>query len=274
VSNAVTLRLRTSLERRIEADCITPDRFATASAAEIAHLAMWDGRRQVMLGDVFDVDGERSTSVRMTGDLAHVDAIGAGMTAGELVIDGPVGRYVGTRMAGGVLRVLGNAAYGAGLEMANGLLDITGDAGDRLGAARLGASKGMTGGEIIVRGNAGAESGTGMRRGTIVITGTAGPRAGTSMIAGNVIVFGDADDAPGQFNKRGSIVVFGHVTVPPNYRYVCTYRPPHLAVTLVYLRARRDVAVNAAWNAGLFRRHSGDMAEVGRGEILEWRSEA
>lgn len=271
MSDVVTLRLRATVERRLEAGSISPDRFANASAAEIARLSLWDGSRQLALGDLFDVRGERSSAVRITGDLSRIDAIGAGMTTGELTVDGPVGRYAGTRMSGGVLHIAGNADYGAGLEMAGGLLDITGNAGDRLGAAPLGASKGTTGGEIIVRGNAGAESGTGMRRGTIVVLGDAGPRAGTGMIAGNVIVFGNMGESPGQFNKRGTIVVFGQVTIPLTYRYACTYWPPHVALTLAYLRTQRGVAVNPAWSAGAYRRYSGDMTELGRGEILEWR---
>lgn len=270
MSDVVTLRVRAPIERRLEAECISPDRLATASTVEIARLPIWDGPRQIPLGDLFDVYGERSARVHVGGDVSHVDAIGAGMTTGELIVDGPVGRYAGTRMRGGALRITGTADYGAGLEMAGGLLDITGDAGDRLGAARLGAASGTTGGEIIVRGSAGAEAGAGMRRGTIVITGNAGPRTGTSMIAGNVIVFGDAGDAPGPFNRRGTIVVFGRVTIPASYRYACTYRPPHVALTLAYLAAQRGVPVRPAWSAGAFRRHSGDMAELGRGEILQW----
>src|SRR5690606_16180240 len=96
--------------------------------------------------------------VRAIGDLSRMDALGAAMSDGELVVEGNVGRYVGSRKSGGVLRVDGSAGDGAGLEMAGGLLDIAGDAGDRVGASRLGASKGMLGGEIIVRGGLGAEA--------------------------------------------------------------------------------------------------------------------
>jgi formylmethanofuran dehydrogenase subunit C len=268
VSDAVTLTLRTTVSRRLEAESITPDAFGMLDEAAIARLPLWDGPHTVPLGDVFDVRGGPSSRVRVAGDLAMVDALGARMTTGELHVEGSVGRYVGTRMAGGELRVTGDAAYGAGLEMSGGLLDIAGNAGDRLGAGRLAAARGMTGGEIIVRGNAGAEIGATMRRGTVVVLGNAGPRAGTAMIAGNVIVFGSAGNDPGRFNKRGTIIVFGGVSVSPNYQYDCTYRPPHVAVTLVYLTSRRNLSLDAAAAAARFRRYSGDMAESGRGEIL------
>lgn len=268
MSDAVTLTQRSAISRRLEAECITPDAFATLDEAAIARLPLWDGPHTVPLGDVFQVRGGASARVRVAGDLGMVDALGAGMTAGELHIEGSVGRYAGTRMAGGELRVTGDAAYGAGLEMTGGLLDITGHAGDRLGAGRLAAARGMTGGEIIVRGNAGAEIGATMRRGTVVVAGSVGPRAGIGMIAGNVIVFGSAGEDPGRFNKRGTIVVCGSVTVSPTYRYDCTYRPPHIAVTLVHLKTRRKLPIDDDLSAARFRRYSGDMAELGRGEIL------
>jgi len=148
------------------------------------------------------------------------------------------------------------------------LLVDTGNAGDRLGAGRLAAARGMSGGEIIVRGNAGAEIGAKMRRGTVIVAGNAGPRAGIGVIAGNVIVFGSAGEDPGRFNKRGTIVVCGGVTVAPTYRYDCTYRPPHLAVTMVHLKSRRKFAIDDDVSTARFRRYTGDMAELGRGEIL------
>jgi formylmethanofuran dehydrogenase subunit C len=271
MSDPVTLTLRAPLDMVVEAESLVPDRFATLGNREISALPVWRGREQLALGDLFQVQGERSSSVRVVGDLSKVDALGAAMSGGELVIDGNVGRYVGSRMTGGVLRVLGDAGHGAGLEMAGGLLDISGDAGDRVGAARLGASKGMLGGEIVVRGKLGAEAGARMRRGTIVCGG-AGERTGEAMIAGNVIVLGDTGDGTGRYNKRGSIIVFGKAGIPPTYAYSCTYRPPHVALTLRYLRSRHNLEIGDERITGLYRRHCGDLAERtgSGGEILEW----
>jgi formylmethanofuran dehydrogenase subunit C len=271
MSDTVTLTLRAPPERLVEAECIVPDRFATLGAREIAELPVWEGRRQLRLGDLFDVQGERSATVRVVGDASMVDAMGAGMTGGELVVDGTAGRYVGSRMGGGRLRVTGNAGYGAGLEMAGGVLQIDGDAGDRVGAARLGASKGMLGGEIIVRGAVGAEAGARMRRGTLVCA-RAGPRAGEAMIAGTVFVFGSAGEGAGCWNKRGSIVVLGDVAIPLTYGYDCTYRPPHVALALRSLRARFQLPIDDAHLTGRYARYSGDLAELGKGEILQWMS--
>lgn len=272
MSDVVTLALRALVERTVEAECIAPHRFAELGEREIATLPVWEGSRRLELGDLFQVRGGRAATVRVVGDTRRVDAMGAGMAGGELVIEGSAGRYVGTRMTGGVLRVLGDAGYGAGLEMAGGVLDIAGSAGDRVGAARLGASKGMLGGEIIVRGAVGAEVGTRMRRGTIVCA-AAGPRAGEGMIAGSVVVLGAVGDDPGRYNKRGSLVVLGGVTVPCTYRYACTYHPPHVALMLRTLRARFGLPIGDAHIGGRYHRYSGDLAELARGELLAWTGE-
>ncbi|HKV52283.1 MAG TPA: formylmethanofuran dehydrogenase subunit C [Gemmatimonadaceae bacterium] len=268
MSDAITLTLRAPVARRLEVESIAPNALAMLDESAIARLPVWDGPQAIPLGDVFQVRGGRSDRVRVAGDLTMIDAIGAGMTAGDLEVDGSVGRYVGTRMAGGALRVSGDAGYGAGLEMTGGLLDIAGSAGDRLGAGRLAAPRGMTGGEIIVRRNAGAEIGATMRRGTVVVAGNAGPRAGLGMIAGNVIVLGSAGEDAGRFNKRGTIAVFGRVSIPPTYRFACTYRPPHIAVTVVHLRSHRGLAIADDTPTTRFHRYGGDLAELGRGEIL------
>ena len=92
------------------------------------------------------------------------------------------------------------------------------------------------------------------------------------MIAGNIIVAGAIGDGVGTGNKRGSIVALGGVAIPQTYSYACTYRPPHLSLMLLSLRARYALAVDDAHLHGLYRRYSGDMAEIGKGEILEWQA--
>ena len=90
------------------------------------------------------------------------------------------------------------------------------------------------------------------------------------MIAGNIIVAGVIAGDVGAGNKRGTIVALGPVRVPPTYAYACTYRPPHLSLMLLSLRTRYDLAIDDAHLHGLFKRYSGDLAEIGKGEILEW----
>src|SRR5438874_13546355 len=128
----------------------------------------------------------------------------------------------------------------------------------------------MTGGEIVIRGDAGAQAGAAARRGLIVVTGDAGPQAARGMIAGTVVVFGRAGPGAGRFLKRGSIVALGAIERPATFGYACTYRPPYVALLLRYLRARCRVEVAEGQISGRYERYSGDLAELGKGELLRW----
>lgn len=271
MSDRITLTLRAPLERALDAEVISVDHLAARSAQEISALRLWDGRHPVALGDVFSVSGERAQTVVLEGDLAKLHGVGSMMSAGALEIHGAIGNSVGARMQGGAIAVQGSAADDAGSAMSGGSLVIAGDVGDRAGGALQGAPKGMTGGHIIVRGSAGREAGARMRRG-VLCCAAAGPFAGLGMIAGNIIVAGAIGDGVGVGNKRGSIVALGGVRVPHTYAYACTYRPPHLLLMLLFLRDRFALSVDDAHLHGLYKRYSGDLAEIGKGEILEWQA--
>ena len=109
-----------------------------------------------------------------------------------------------------------------------------------------------------------------MRRGLLVIGGRAGERAGLGMIAGNIIVFGSAGPDAGLWSKRGSVVGLGKIAPPVTYKYACTYQPIHLRVMLIRLQTRYGFKVRKRQLTGMYRRYSGDLAELGKGEILEW----
>jgi formylmethanofuran dehydrogenase subunit C len=254
MSDVVTLVLTQAPEHALVADCIAADRFAGLGGKEIADLSVMHGGRAARLGDFFEVSGERSASVRLEGKLEKVEGIGAGMVGGDVTIDGSVGRDLGLAMAGG-------------------RIDVRGGAGDNVGGARAGAAKGMSGGEIFVRGSVGDDAGARMRRGLVVVMGDAGRGSGRGMIAGTVVLFGKAGPGAGRFLKRGSIVSLGKLERPVTFRYACTYRPPHVALLLRHLRAHAGVPVNDRHLTGRYERYSGDFAELGKGEILQWVGE-
>ncbi|HEU4564495.1 MAG TPA: formylmethanofuran dehydrogenase subunit C [Gemmatimonadaceae bacterium] len=247
----IVLTLRAELDGEVELDAIAPDRLAMLDEREIAALPAWCRGERVSLGDLFEVRGARSDHVRLEGDLSHARLVGAGMASGCLVVGGNVGDGAGTAMSGGTLIVHG-------------------DAGRDLGGARAGASRGMTGGEIIVFGSAGARAGVRARRALIAIGGDAGEGAGAAMIAGTVIVFGRAGAGSARGSKRGTLVAMGGADIPEGFRYACTYRPSFLRFMLTHLAHRHHLAVDDRWAGGAYRRYSGDMAELGRGEILLW----
>jgi formylmethanofuran dehydrogenase subunit C len=270
VSDEIVLSLRGVPQGTVDASSLAPHAWGELAAGDVARLALRvEGVGAVALGDVFAVKGERSNRVRVAGDLSIVEGLGTGLDGGELLIEGNVGARVGARMKSGRITVTANAGWGAGLEMAGGTLDIGGSVGPRSGAAPLGAKRGMTGGELIVRGSAGPEAGASMRRGLVAIAGDAGEGTGRATIAGTVVVFGAMGPNPGQWSKRGTLVALGPVTPPASYRYACTYRPQYLSLLLRHLRDQR-LPVTSEHLTGSYRRYSGDLAELGAGEILAW----
>jgi formylmethanofuran dehydrogenase subunit C len=252
MSGGLVARLKAPLQQRADFSEVLVDPWTELAAGEIAQRPVYlerDGR--VALGDLFDIKGEPEGRLRFSGELERADRLGAGLARGEVVIEGSVGRE-------------------AGMGLAGGSLDIDGNAGPRTGAAPLGFKRGMTGGELIVRGSAGAEAGAAMRRGLLVIVKSAGERTGLGMLAGSVVILGPAGQDTGLWSKRGSVVVLGRVTPPATYAYDCTYQPMFLRLMFNRLSTKYGLSVQRKHLTGLYRRYSGDLAELGKGEILEW----
>lgn len=270
MSTRITLRPRTGVTEALDVEGLSGDRLAVLSESEIAQLPVWHAGRRASLGDFFEVRGGQAADVLFEGSVAHVHGIATAMTGGDVLIEGDAGNGVAADMTGGRVEVRGAVGHEAGAGMGGGALLIGGDAGDRLGAARPGAQKGMTGGEIVVRGSAGVDAGAACRRGLIAVMGDVGADAARSMVAGSVLVAGRCGHGAGRFNKRGSVIAIGGIEVPATYRYACTFRPPHLRVTLIHLMRRYDLSFAPTVLHGRFRRFCGDLVSPGKGEILVW----
>lgn len=252
MSGGVVARLRAPLRQRADFSEALAAAWTTLSAVELARRPVYlqqDGA--VSLGDLFDLGGEPNGRIRFLGDLSLADRLGASLSEGDVAVEGSVGRE-------------------AGLALSGGSLDVDGDAGPRAGAAPLGFKRGMTGGELIIRGSAGPEAGAGMRRGLLSIGRQAGDRTGLGVIAGTIIVFGSAGADSGLWSKRGTVVALGRITPPATYAYACTFQPNYLRLLLTRLRVRYGLPVRPKHLKGFYRRYSGDLAELGKGEILAW----
>lgn len=256
----------------VEAECLTPDHLAGKTAAEVAALPVQHGNRQVPLGEFFTVEGDAGDGeVRIAGDCSRVKLIGAGMTTGRITVDGPVGMHLGAEMKGGLIEVFGNAGDWVGAEMRGGRIHVHGDAGHLVGAGYRGSRFGMRGGIILVKGKAGNEIGATMRRGLIVIGGDSGDFTGVSLIAGTIFVFGQPGIRLGAGMKRGTIAVFGPLpALLPTFRPDCVYRPVFLDLYLRQLCAW-GLPVRAEFQRGRYRRFSGDLVALGKGEVLAFQ---
>ncbi|MBI4828231.1 MAG: formylmethanofuran dehydrogenase subunit C [Nitrospinae bacterium] len=262
----ITLTLKEPLSIPAEADCITPDNLHDKSRDDILRQTVYWGNKKLTIGDLFTVEGERAEHITVvTGECDKVKLIGHKMSRGAIHIKGSAGYNTGSYMTGGTLTIDGNARDYLGAMMEGGVIVLKGDAGHFLGGAYKGETSGMTGGEIFVHGSAGHETGGFMRRGFIVVGGDTGDFPGLFMLAGTLLVLGQAGVRVGANMKRGSVVL----TRPPermlpSFVYNSLLRSP--AVNLVMKRASA-MGFNVPMNP-VFRRYSGDVNTVGKGELL------
>ncbi len=252
MSDGLMVRLKSALDQPVDFAEALPESWPQLSARELAECPIYFARDgKASLGDLFEIQGTPAGRIRFEGDLTAAVRLGTGLAGGEIMVEGDVGMEAGLAMSGGALVIHGNA-------------------GERAGAAPLGYKRGMSGGELIIRGSAGPEAGAGMRRGLLAIGREAGDRTGLGMIAGTVVVFGDAGSDTGLWSKRGTVVALGRISPPATYAYACTYQPVHLRLQLTRLKDRYGLPVRRRHLTGMYRRYSGDLAELAKGEILEW----
>ena len=250
----------------LEAEVISPDLFVERSQAEIEAMSVALGNETYRLADFFRVEGERSDEIVIAGGAGRVKWIGSGMTRGRITVRGDVGMHAGSYMRGGELVIEGNADDFLGVEMQDGLIRVNGNAGHRTGSAYRGSKYGMQGGIIVVDGNVGHEVGAYMRRGLIAIKGNAADFLGAMMMNGTICLFGQAGIRTGGGMQKGTIVCLHPIDLLPTFAYDCSYAPVFLQMLFKGLK-KLGVEPPAPTN-GLVRRYHGDLADVGKGEIL------
>ena len=266
----LTLHYQTPESVPVEVEGIVPDAVHDKSLSEIAQLPIFVGNRSATLGDLFSLSGDpRDQVMEWTGDLRGVHWIGAHMTCGKMMIDGPAGRHVGSDMALGTIVVDGDVGDWLGAEMRGGSIRVRGNAGHQVGAAYRGSRRGMTGGTITVAGSAGNEIGHTMRRGVIAIGADCGDLVGFNMIAGTVIVLGDCGIRHGAGMRRGTIALWGTQppTVLPSFTRGGVLRSPILDVLERQLAVEQFTPPTGRWQSAC-RIYHGDQLEGGRGELL------
>ena len=264
---SLRLTLRSAPDVPMEADCLSPHRLVGMSLETIERLPVFYGNRQTALADFFTVTGRPGDVLQLEGDLSRIKHIGAGMTGGEIHIEGNAGAHLGAEMAGGTIVVSGNAGDWVGPEMRGGRIIVRGNAGHMAGSAYRGSPIGMHGGEIIIHGNAQNEAGHGMRSGLIAIGGNCGDFPGVNMLAGTVTIFGAAGIRAGAGMKRGTIVGMQPMEMLPTFSLSCTYHPPFLPLYLRHLR-KLGLPVADSHFTTAYQRWCGDTVELNRGEIL------
>jgi len=137
------------------------------------------------------------------GGAAHIHGLAAGLTTGDVSIEGNAGDYLGVLNSGAAIRVRGDAGRYLADNMTSGTVVVDGDAGHGVGQY-------CYGGTVIVRGSCGDFTAVMNKGATIVIGGNVGDEAATYMLAGDLVIAGDAGINLGNYLIRGNIYVGGN----------------------------------------------------------------
>jgi len=267
------LRLRITTDSHLPIDLagILPERIRGKSLGEIERIKVFCGNRQLPLAELFAVAGDAAdAALHLSGDLASVHRIGAGLTEGTIRVEGNAGRHLGAEMRGGGIEVFGDAGDWLGVEMHGGEIRVHGNAADHAGAAYPGSPRGMTGGELLIDGNAGDHLGTAMRRGLVAIGGATGDGVGTRMIAGTILIGGQCGKHVGAEMRRGTIALMVAAAAKellPTFARANRWNPQFMRMLLVHLH-RGGFPGAAAWIDSDYELYHGDQLALGKGEIL------
>ena len=262
----LVLTLKQEPDQRLDLAPLVPHLLQGKSAKDIAGIELQTTREKVKAGDIFKIRSGGADSIHFEGGSERLDNVGQDMKSGEIVVEGDCGKSAGRSMSGGNLVIHGGCGPFAGSAMSGGRLEILGDAGDFLGAPLEGEMEGMTGGLMIVRGGAGERAGDRLRRGTIVIEGSCGDYPGSRMIAGTLIVLRDCGQLPGYLMRRGTILLADPPDLAPTFADCGAHELVFAKVFAGLLRPESRAAARLLSRSLI--RFAGDMAALGKGEIL------
>jgi len=211
----VTLKPKKAIKISVEAENISPDKFAGKNEKEIQAIEAWLGNQKTTLGELFTIKVEGTgaaadVKIVMEGDFSRIKRIGEGMTAGLITIKGNVDMHLGSKMSGGKISVTGNVDSWAGREMKGGEIIIEGNAAYYVGSGYRGESCGMRGGKITVMGNCLDYVGEHMCGGEIYVKGSTGILPGLSNNGGKIVIEGNTS-RPGSEMSKGTIIINGKV---------------------------------------------------------------
>jgi formylmethanofuran dehydrogenase subunit C len=265
--SSLTFSLREAPDQRLDLSPLILENLAGKTLAEIERIELQTTRMRVTAGDVFRIREGDPAAIVIEGGAERLDRVGMNMASGSIRVEGEVGVEAGRLMSGGQLTIRGDAGPFAGSRMKGGALDIEGDAGERLGGPLSGETIGMSGGLLHVRGGVGTRAGDRLRRGFILIEGRAGAYAGSRMIAGTLAIGGEAGDLPGYLMGRGTILLGqGATLLSPSFGD-CGEHDLVAARLLANYIAQASAKLATPFRRPL-RRLAGDLAALGKGEIL------
>jgi formylmethanofuran dehydrogenase subunit C len=265
--NALVLRLKAPLSQRLDLSALTACKPGNQKLAEVEKLAINISGRPQCLGDVFDVRGPTGETIILEGGSDRLDFVGAGLDGGRLIVEGDVGAYAGRGIKNGCLSIRGHAGPWLASGLIGGTIFVSGSAGAHVGGIRPGERFGMRGGFVVIEGDIAERAGDRMRRGIIATRGRCGPFAGSRMVGGTLIAARGFGEDAGVLLRRGTLIG------PSIARQLPTFVDcgDHELSFLPLLERCFAAAVGRhaiKFAVGPVRRLQGDMATIGKGEIL------
>jgi formylmethanofuran dehydrogenase subunit C len=266
--SALTFTLKIRPDQRVDMSPLVCQKLEHLEPIEIGAIKLHCGKRKLRVDELFTISGFDAKHIQIKNSFSKLDYIGKDLDGGVIHVEGDVGAYCGMGMKSGLIKILGDAGIYAGCEMKKGHLEIAGNAGDFLGGALAGNKMGMKGGLILVRGNAGDRVGDHLRRGTILIEGSVGDYCGSRMIAGTIAVMGFTGKFLGHSMRRGTLLLWNAPKLSASFNDCGSHT---LAFLPMLFNSFKELNSFFALQENMFnrvQRYAGDMAEIGRGEIL------
>lgn len=266
--SALTFTLKTRPAQRVDMSPLVCQLLQDKDPSDIAAIELQSGKCKLRVDDIFNVSGSDTQNIVIKNSFGKLDFIGKDLDGGTITVEGDAGAYLAMGMKSGEIKVSGNAGLYAGCEMKKGYLEIAGNTGDFLGGALPGNKMGMKGGLILVKGNAGERVGDHLRRGTILIEGNAGDYCGSRMTAGTIAVMGQTGRYLGYAMRRGTLLLWNAPILSASFNDCGTHTLAFLPMLFKAFASLNSKFADAAVTFNRVQRYAGDMAEMGRGEVL------
>jgi formylmethanofuran dehydrogenase subunit C len=266
--SALTLTLKYRPDQRVDMSPLSCHLLQDKDPSDIAAIELQSGKCKLRVADLFTVSGSDTQTIVIKNSFEKLDFIGKDLDGGSISVEGDAGAYLAMGMKTGTITVSGNAGLYAGCEMKKGYLEIAGNVGDFLGGALPGNKMGMKGGMILVKGNAGERVGDHLRRGTILIEGDAGDYCGSRMTAGTIAVMGQTGRYLGYAMRRGTLLLWNPPQLSASFNDCGTHTLAFLPLLFKAFQTLNSKFADSAAAFNRVQRYAGDMAEMGRGEVL------
>jgi formylmethanofuran dehydrogenase subunit C len=264
--SALTFSLKQRVKQRIDMSPLVCQALKDMDPTDIGAITLQCGKSRIRADELFTISGSDTQHIVIRNSYRKLDCIGKELDGGEITVEGSAGAYLGLGMKSGNIEVTHNANIFAACEMQNGFIQINGDAGDFLGGALPGSKQGMKGGTVLVKGNVGERAGDHMRRGTLLIEGNAGDYCASRMTAGTIAVMGQVGKYPGYAMRRGTLLLWNQPALSATFNDCGSHILAFLPVLLASFKKFDSKFASEKFNR--VQRYCGDMAEMGRGEIL------